>query len=260
MFETYTGKLLFLCPVVFIAMFIDSIAGGGGIITVPAYLLTGMPITTVYGTNKFVACLGTAFGAGNYIRKKCVNWTVGLPALGGALIGSFLGAELALHLSQNLLQVCLIIILPLVAVFMLINRNFGEENSEKPAKSRISSILIGFLIGLTVGCYDGFFGPGAGMFYSLAFVLFEHLTLIFATGTTKVVNLASNLSALVAYLIAGVVDFRIALPCTACSIAGCLLGSQCAIKKGTKFIKLVMIIAAMLLLLKIVIDMIKGGK
>lgn len=257
MFETYAGTLCFLCPVIFIAMFIDSNAGGGGIITVPAYLLTGLPITTVYGTNKFVACLGTAFGAGNYIRKKYVNWTIGIPALLGALIGSFLGAELTLHLSQDILQVILVIILPLVAICMIFNRNFGEENENKSVRKRLSSIFIGFFIGLFVGCYDGFFGPGAGMFYTLAFVLLERSSLIYATGTTKVVNLASNFSALIAYLVAGSVNFKIAIPCTICSITGCLLGSHFAIKKGTKFIKIIIIIASMLLLLKIIIDMIK---
>ena len=239
-------------------MFIDSIAGGGGIITVPAYLLTGMPITTVYGTNKFVACIGTAFSAGNYIRKKYVNWVIAIPALCGALLGSFLGAELTLHLSQNVLQICLVIILPVVAVFMLLNRNFGDENTEKPARSKTSAVIIGFFIGLTVGCYDGFFGPGAGMFYSLAFVLFERISLIYATGTTKIVNLTSNFSALIAYLIAGSVDFKIALPCTICSIAGSFLGSQVAIKKGAGFIKIVMVIVSMLLLAKLIFDFFKS--
>lgn len=257
MFSSYIGTLCFLCPLIFVAMFIDSIAGGGGIITIPAYLVTGMPITTVYGTNKFVACAGTAFGAGNYIRKKCVNWTVAFPALCGALIGSFCGAQLALHLSQQVLQICLVVILPVVALVMIFNRGFGDEENQKPMRGKIGTILVGFAIGLIIGCYDGFFGPGTGMFLSLAFVLFERLSLIYATGTTKVVNLASNFAALVAYLIAGTVDFKIAIPCTICSIAGCLLGSQCAIKKGTKFIKSIMIVAAMLLLVKIVWDFFK---
>lgn len=254
MFETYTSTLLFLCPVIFVAMFIDSIAGGGGIITIPAYLLTGLPITTVYGTNKFVACAGTAFGAGNYIRKKYVNWTVAIPAFIGSLIGSFLGAQLALHLSQQVLQVCLVVILPVVAIFMVFNRGFGDDENLKPMHEKKETMIIGFFIGLIIGCYDGFFGPGTGMFLSLAFVMFERLSLIYSTGTTKVVNLASNFSAMVTYIFAGCVDYKIALPCMLCSIAGCLLGSQCAIKKGTRFIKIVMIIASMLLLIKIVFD------
>lgn len=257
MFTTYAGTLCFLCPLIFIAMFIDSIAGGGGIITIPAYLITGLPITTVYGTNKFVACAGTAFGAGNYIRKKYVNWTVAVPALIGSLIGSFLGAQLALHLSQQTLQVCLVVILPVVALFMIFNRGFGDEENTKQPRGKVATLIIGFFIGLIIGCYDGFFGPGTGMFLSLAFVMFERLSLIYATGTTKVVNLASNFSAMVTYICAGCVDYKIAIPCMFCSIAGCILGSQCAIKKGTKFIKTIMIIAAMLLMVKIVIDFFK---
>lgn len=254
MFETYAGTLLFLCPLIFVAMFIDSIAGGGGIITIPAYLIAGLPITTAYGTNKFVACAGTSFGAGNYIRKRLVNWTVAVPACIGSLIGSAFGAQLALHLSQHALQVSLVIILPLVAIFMILNRGFGDSEQLKPIPEKSPAMIIGFFIGLIIGCYDGFFGPGTGMFLSLAFVIFERLSLIQATGTTKVVNLASNLSAMITYILAGCVNFKIAIPCMFCSIAGCLLGSQCAIKKGTRFIKSIMIVAAMLLMVKIIFD------
>lgn len=253
MFETYIAKLCFLCPAIFVAMFIDSIAGGGGIITIPAYLITGLPITTTYGTNKVVACIGTAFSAGNYIRKNCVNWIIAVPAVIGALIGSYCGAQLTLHLSQDVLQVVLVVILPVVAIFMIFNRGFGED-SAKEMHSKRTMIILGFFIGLVIGCYDGFFGPGTGMFLSLAFVGLERLNLIYATGTTKVVNLASNFAAVVAYVMAGVVDFKIALPCMVCSIAGSLLGSQCAIKKGAKFIKSIMVVAAMLLLVKIIVD------
>lgn len=253
MFETYLGKLLFLCPLIFIAMFIDSIAGGGGIITIPAYLFAGLPIQITYGTNKFVACLGTAFGAGNYIRKGYVDWKIAFPALCGSLIGSFIGAQLALHLRPEILQICLMFVLPFVALFMIFNRGFGDKQN-KSKRTGTFALIAAIIIGLVIGCYDGLFGPGTGMFLSLAFVLIERLSLIYATGTTKIVNLASNLAAMVTYVIAGVVDYKIAVPCAVCSIAGCLLGSQCAIKKGTKFIKTIMIIAAMLLLGKIFFD------
>lgn len=259
MFETYFAKLCFLCPLIFVAMFIDSIAGGGGIITIPAYLFAGLPIQITYGTNKFVACVGTAFGAGNYIRKKYVDWRIAVPALCGSLAGSAIGAQLALHLKPEILQICLMIVLPFVALFMIFNRSFGDENAEKPSRSFRFVIIAAILIGLVIGCYDGLFGPGTGMFFSLSFVLIERMTLIYATGTTKVVNLASNFAAVVTYLMAGVVDFSIAIPCGLCSIAGCLLGSQCAIKKGAKFIKIIMIVAAMLLLGKLFIDFMESS-
>lgn len=257
MLETYFGKLVFLCPLIFIAMFIDSIAGGGGLITIPAYLFAGLPIQIAYGTNKFVACLGTLFGAGNYIRKGYVNWTVAVPAVTGALAGSFCGSQIALYLDPKNLQVCLMVILPVVALFMIFNRGFGDDENCVSPRSRKFLVSAGFFIGLVIGMYDGFFGPGTGMFLTLAFVLVERLSLIYSTGTTKIVNLASNFAALVSYLAAGVVDFRIGVPCMVCSIAGCIAGSQCAMLKGARFIKIVMIFAAMLLLVKILIDFVK---
>lgn len=243
--------LAILCPLIFIAMFIDSIAGGGGIITIPAYLFVGLPITTAYGTNKLVAFTGTTFAAGNYIRSKCVNWTVAIPSLCGSLIGSFLGAELTLHLSTQVLQITLMVVLPIVGLIMIFNRGFGN-NEQKKMHSFKTTIILGFLIGLVIGCYDGFFGPGTGMFLSLAFVLIERLNLVYATGTTKIANWASNLSAMVAYMHAGTIEYKVVIPCMICAVAGCILGSQCAIKKGTKFIKPIMVVVACLLMIKVV--------
>ncbi len=232
-------------------MFIDAIAGGGGIITIPSYLFVGLPITTAYGTNKVVSSIGTAFSAGNYIRSGCVNWTMAVPALCGSLIGSWFGAQLTLHLSQDILQIILMIVLPVVAVLMLFNRGFGEVKTEKPVRSFWTAVFLALLIGLVLGCYDGFFGPGTGMFLTLAFVLIERLDLIHGAGTTKVVNLASNVGAAVAYVRAGTVEYKVLLPCIICSVAGSLLGSQFAIKKGSKFIKTVLAIAAVLLMIKV---------
>jgi uncharacterized protein len=248
--------LLILCPLVFLACFIDSIAGGGGIIALPAYLAAGLPIHTAYGTNKFVMCFGTSTAAVNYLRSGCVSLRLGIPAALCALVGAVLGARLALFLSPHALQVCLLIILPLVAVFMLLNRGFGAPVHQKMIKPEVAVVLAG-AIGFVLGAYDGFFGPGCGMFLALAFVMIEHLDMIMATGTAKISNWASNVASAATFFLAGKIEFRIVLPCIFCAVCGNLLGSHLAIKKGSRFIKPVIAVVAVLLLVKIIVQFIQ---
>jgi uncharacterized protein len=232
----YPLMLLILCPLIFLAGFIDSIAGGGGLISLPSYMLAGIPIHVCYGTNKFVSGCGTATASINYFRNRCVNVRVAVPGSVGSLIGAAAGAHLALMLSPAALQFCLLVILPVVAVFMVFNRNFGTI---KPGPALPSGILMAgaFVTGLVIGCYDGFFGPGAGMFFTLVLTVCLRLNLVMASGTTKVINLASNIASAVTFIIAGKVMYTIAIPCLFCSISGNFLGSRLAIKNGARFIR-----------------------
>ncbi len=252
-------QLLIVCPLVFLAGFADSIAGGGGIISVPAYLFAGLPVHLAYGTNKFAMSLGTMISSIKYYRSKNINMKTALIAAVGALIGSNFGARLALMLSERYLQISLMILLPAVAIFLMFNRGFGKE-SDVPKKelSKNKEILFSLLIGLTVGCYDGFFGPGAGTFYVLLFTGLLNYSLLISSGNAKIVNLASNIGALVAYLLGGKVLFIIGIPAAICAVAGNYLGSSLAIKNGSKFIRPIIMIVIVLLFAKTIFDIISG--
>lgn len=247
--------LLIVCPLLFLAGFADSVAGGGGVISVPAGMLAGIPIHTVYGTNKFAMSFGTLTSVIQYGRSGNICWRTALFAAAGALVGSNLGARLALLLSERYLSYCLMVLLPAAALFVAFNKGFGQEPRPKNLSGAQEAILAS-LIGLLVGAYDGFFGPGAGTFYIILFCSILGTDLIRANGNAKVVNLASNVGALVAYLLNGKVWFAVGLPMALCSMAGNFLGSRLAIKNGARFIRPVMALMIVLLLVKIATDLI----
>ncbi len=248
-------QLLIVCPLVFLAGFADSIAGGGGIISIPAYLFAGLPVHFAYGTNKFAMSLGTTISAIKYTKSGNVNLRTALIAAAGALVGSNFGARLALMLDERYLQITLMVLLPLVALFLVFNKGFGKEKPEQNISISVAKQnVISLAIGLIVGGYDGFFGPGAGTFYVLLFTGLLRHSLLISSGNAKIVNLASNIGALVAYIIGGKVLFIIGIPAAICAIAGNYLGSSLAIKNGAKFIRPVIFIVIVLLFGKIILD------
>jgi uncharacterized membrane protein YfcA len=229
---------LVVCPLVFLAGFVDSVAGGGGLISLPAYLLVGLPAHTAAGTNKVVACIGTTFAAGKYIRSGNVKIKLALLAAAGALAGSYLGTRAAVHLDDGTLKLVILCALPLVAVFMAVKKDFGRENSRPPkAWTKKQEAVLCAAIGLVIGCYDGLVGPGTGTFLMLAFTAVLGFDLLKATGCAKVANLASNVSSAIVWLINGSVLLPIVLPAAVFGAAGNLLGARYAIKGGSKKIR-----------------------
>ena len=229
---------LVVCPLVFLAGFVDSVAGGGGLISLPAYLLVGLPAHTAAGTNKVVACIGTTFAAGKYIRSGNVRIKLALLAAAGALAGSYLGTRAAVHLDDGTLKLVILCALPLVAVFMALKKDFGRENSRPPkAWTKKQEAALCAAIGLVIGCYDGLVGPGTGTFLMLAFTAVQGFDLLKATGCAKVANLASNVASAIVWLINGSVLLPIVLPAAVFGAAGNLLGARYAIKGGSKKIR-----------------------
>ncbi len=250
---SYEVTLAIVCPLIFLAGFVDSIAGGGGLISIPAYLFAGLPIHNAYGTNKFSSCTGTIVAAINYFKNGKINIRVASFGALAALPGSYLGTTLALYLSATILQLSLLIILPIVAIFTLTHRTFGRATNIVPL-SHNKIIIYSLITGFIIGAYDGFFGPGTGMFLILVFAGLMHIDLVEGSGTAKVVNLASNLASVITYIIGGKVMFSLAIPAALCAIAGNFLGSRLAIKIGASFVRPVIAIVAISLCIKIIFD------
>ena len=232
---------------------VDSAAGGGGLISLPAYLFAGLPVHYTYGTNKFSAACGTTFATAQFFQKGAMNIRVGLLAAVGSFVGSALGSHIVLLLSDQVLRTMMLIILPVAAVLILWRRDLPDENRDDGTLNAKKAVLA-LAIGLGIGLYDGIFGPGTGTFAIIAFTTLMGFDLRTAGGNAKVLNLASNYASLVTYLSSGLVVFSIGIPCAISGIVGNLLGSHFALKNGAKFIRPMMLVVLVLLLGKIVSD------
>ena len=237
---------------VFLGSFMDAIAGGGGIITVPTYLLAGLPAHFALGTNKFSAAIGTFFSTGRFIKNKYVDWVLGVPSIVLAIIGSHFGTRLQLMVDEKYLKYLLLIVLPVVAFVVLRQRKFPEEPGEIERKKQMAIVWVSSLV---VGAYDGFYGPGTGTFLILIFCNLAKMDVRTAGGNMKLVNLGSNIGALVTSLMNGKVFVVLGLIGTVSSILGHWLGSGLAIKDGSKIVNPTVIIALVLLAVKVISEL-----
>jgi len=237
---------------VFLGGFIDSIAGGGGLITLPAYIISGVPIHMALGSNKFSSTFGTAFSAYNFLRNKKVYVKAIPVSVICALIGSSAGACVAMLTSDEVLRWILMGLVPVVAVFVVAKKNFGAEDNSETLSTKV--ILTGASIAaLTIGFYDGFFGPGTGTFLILIFTVFLRFDLVTANGNAKIINLSSNVGSLITFVIGGQVLYALAVPAAFFGIAGNFIGSALAIKIGAKVIKPILLVVLAILLFNIII-------
>ena len=239
--------LLVLCPIIAIGAIIDAIAGGGGLITLSAYVAVGLPPQVALGNNKFAAAGGTTIACYRYIRNGQVDWKVGSIAILFSLAGSAVGSSLATRFADAYLHYLLIFLVPVIAAFIMLKPDFGQA---KPMDDKLA-IPLSAVAGLALGAYDGFFGPGTGMFLTIIFTSVIGLDLLRSCGTAKVVNLASNVAALATFVRFGSIDYAIAIPCAISAIIGGYIGSGLAIRGGVKVIKPVMLLVLGLLLLKV---------
>ena len=242
---------LIVCPLVFLAGLIDSAAGGGGLISIPAYYAAGLPPYLASGTNKLSSSLGTTWAAIRYFRSGHLNWKVGLLAAAGAVPGSYLGAALQQTFSERQVHLMMLVMIPLAAVFVLTYRSDTANRLQTPARFQAPVCI---LVGLVIGFYDGLVGPGTGTFLIILFTMFLGLHPVDASGTAKIVNLASNIAALFSYLIQGHVMILLGLPAAIFTILGAQVGSSLAIHRGARFIRHMLLIVLALLLARMLID------
>ena len=253
--DAFLKTCLIVCPLVFLAGFVDSVAGGGGIISLPAYLMAGIPAHLAAGTNKVVNGCGTLMATAKYFRSGKVRLRPAIAAALGALLGSALGAQLASMIPEAALKTIMLIALPCVAVFLVLKRDFGADDAPTVAVEPKREVLVSALIGLFIGCYDGLVGPGTGTFMILCFTAFLSMDLLTASGCSKAANLASNVGSAVVWILHGSVFWKLALPAIVCNILGAWLGARYAIRGGSKKIRGMMFVVLGLLFLKMLYDL-----
>ena len=244
---------LIVCPLAMLAGFVDSIAGGGGLISLPAYYLAGLPAATAAGTNKMSACMGTMLATASFGRAGCIEKRIGMFSAIGSFIASVLGVLVMKQLSDQAMRTLVLCCLPVAAVFTLRGHGKVERKVYEPAKEALLALIIGLLIGF----YDGLVGPGTGTFLILLFVNIFGLDDVMASGTAKVPNLCSNIAALTSLFVTGDVLWMLGLPAGVCAMIGATLGSRLTVKRGAKMIRKMMFIVLILLLVKMVTDMLQ---
>ena len=251
-----SGYPIWLCLLigvgVFLAGFVDGIGGGGGIISVPVYLLAGLPPHFALGTNKMSSCIGTAVSTARYLKNGYVDWVLAIPSIVLAIFGAWIGTSLQLRVDENVLKYVLLFVLPAAAILLLLQKKLPEERGDMPEKKR-RAIVWGF--SLLVGVYDGFYGPGTGTFLLLAFCALGKLDVRTASGNVKLVNLSSNLSALATSLMAGKVLIGLGLLAACFSIAGHYAGAGLAIKNGSRIVRPVILCVLLLLMIRVVTEL-----
>lgn len=247
--EQYGQVWLVVLPLVFLGAVVDSIAGGGGLISLPAYMMV-LPPHIAAATNKFAASFGTLSSLVRFLRSGKVHLKVSLIAAAGALIGSPIGAQIQLFIPAVWLNRILLVALPCIAIFLVVRRDLGADDGEADFIFTTKTGAQTFLIGLLIGGYDGLIGPGTGTFLILAFCSILHFPLLLASGSAKVVNFASNISALVVYVMHGQVLFAVGIPAMLCAILGYQVGAHMALRGGGKVVRVLIFVVLGILLVK----------
>ncbi|WP_119328414.1 sulfite exporter TauE/SafE family protein [Cysteiniphilum halobium] len=238
----------FVFVMIFFAGFVDCVAGGGGMITIPTYLSVGVPPHLVLGTNKMVMSMGT-FSA--VIRLLCsvrVYWRTIILGIFLAFIGSLLGAKLISHLvSYQLMTTLLLIIIPTILIIGAFKNYQAQSNYTLTVKFYLRLSLVCFI----VGAYDGFFGPGTGTFLFLGFMYILSMSAKESVTNAKIVNLSANFGALIYFLWAGNIDWYIVMIALPAAMMGYLLGAQFVLKANVRWLKKIVMLVLLGLMLKL---------
>lgn len=239
---------LIVCPLLFLAGFVDAIGGGGGLISLPAYLLAGLPVHNAIATNKLSNACGTTLAAWKFIRRGLVNWRLAVPTVFAAVAGSFCGARASLAVDEAVMEGLLIFVLPAAALIVLRSRSFRDDTEMVLDRRTWTTALIS---AAAVGFYDGFYGPGTGTFLIIAFTILARFPLSRANAHAKVINLTTNLTSLGVFLTGGQVVFTLGLAGAVCNMAGNFLGAELAVKRGAGLTRPVILAVLGLLALKL---------
>ena len=248
---TLTPQMFFIiCPLLFLAGLVDAIGGGGGLISLPAYLLAGVPVHQAIATNKLSSACGTALTTVRFIKEGLVNWKIAIPTIVCAMLGSSLGANLSIRVPESTMELVLLVVLPVVA-FVVLNPKIFHDNAEceilLDKKLWITAVTSSFLVGM----YDGFYGPGTGTFLIIAFTVFAKLDIRTANAQAKVINLTTNITSLTIFLLNGQAVILLGLAAAVCNMAGNYIGANLALTRGSKITRPVILLVLGLLFLKV---------
>lgn len=245
-------QFFIVCPLVFIAGFVDAVAGGGGLISLPSYMIAGLPVHQSIATNKLSSSMGTTLATIRYVKKGYVPWKQAIFCIICAFIGSACGARLALALNDHYFKIIMLVILPLTAIYVMRTKAL---DSNKENVTLVKSTIIAMGVSLFIGTYDGFYGPGTGTFLILLLTSLAGMKLNEANGISKIINLTTDISSLIVYLINGKVIIILGFTAGLFSIMGNYLGTRMFVKGGAKVARPIMITVLVIFFIKIILDL-----
>jgi uncharacterized membrane protein YfcA len=244
--------LIFLVLFGFCAAFIDSVVGGGGLISLPALLWIGLPPHLALGTNKAAAVMGALASFVTFVRSGLVNGWLIHRLFPLSLVGSALGVIIVRQISPDILRPLVIVMLAVVLVYSIFKRDWGKENHFPGVTRRV--LLLSMGTAFTFGFYDGFFGPGTGSFLLFAFLLLGY-DFLGAAANARALNFASNIAGVTTFLFFGLIDFSYALPMGLSMILGAWCGAHMALRKGTGYVRPLFILMTTVLIGKQLLDL-----
>lgn len=245
-------EFLIVCPLAFLAGFVDAIAGGGGLISLPAFLIAGLPPHFAIGTNKMSSTMGTALATFRFARSGFINWRLAGVCSIVALIASSFGARLLLSIDEKIISYVLLIILPLTAYYVFRSKNLSTTGAPR---GRLEMYIITLLATIAIGMYDGFYGPGTGTFLLLILTGVARMKLTEANGLTKAINLSTNVAALGVLLFHGKVLIALGLIAGLFNMLGNWLGTRSFISGGSKIARPVIIGVLTIFMIKVIVEL-----
>ncbi len=240
--------VLFLVAV--LAGFIDSIAGGGGLLTVPALLAAGLSPAQALGTNKLQSVGGSLSASLYFVRRKAVNLNEQKLPIACTFVGAVIGTLLVQRLNVDFLRQLLPVLIIGIGLYFLLSPKVGELDGQR----RLSAWPFALIAGCGVGFYDGFFGPGAGSFYALAYVMLCGFNLAKSTAHAKVLNFTSNVASLIFFVLGGKVVWLVGLVMLIGQFIGARLGATLVLSKGQSLIRPMIIVVSLVMSIKLIYD------
>jgi uncharacterized protein len=242
--------LVIICALGFLAALVDAIAGGGGLISLPALLLVGVPPHLALGTNKFASTIGSlnssiAFARSGKVFFSVVKWQIPFTFLGAGL-----GVWSVLHISSDFLTKAVPVLVLLVGFYTLFHKNLGLEDNFQGLT--LWKRTIGFIFAFVIGFYDGFFGPGTGSFLIFAFITIYGFDFIVASANAKVLNFTSNLVSLILFAWSGKILYMYGIPMAFFMLLGSQVGTRLAIRNGSRLVKPIFVTMSLLVAAKLI--------
>lgn len=248
-------KMSILCFAGFLAALVDSIAGGGGLISLPAFLASGISPYTALGSNKFASTCASFTSSIKYAKSGKTNMQLLKYLIPFTLIGSIIGANTVLMISQKQLYSIVLVMILFVGVYSLFSKSIGQKDNFKELNRK--NIILGILLSFSLGFYDGFFGPGTGSFLMFGLINIYGFDFIKSSGNARVLNFVSNISSLVVFAVNKQIDYSLAIPVALFMIIGARVGTKLALNKGSKLIKPIFVTMSLGVACKMFFNLIK---